>query len=720
MQLHKNHRGSTTTSTSVGKEEYCRRGGDEQLDQSRGGAKGEDDGGGGQDKERTTEQEQLLVLPDSGILALPHLATTTTNDSSSILGGVVQEDKRHDANTIKNIIARADWKRSSSLILLNTNAATCSSTSSTNHGDDDYYYCREHYTADEMENLKDRDFEVRLLMTNHTIFGDKNVLLRSHFSDNHEYTSGSFKLLNDFLRASSDTYSYTAAKAALTNLLTIALDTDEGEYRTFAVTVASGLSKHGKNTHFEMESYDRYTIVQHDHCDGGDDDDDDDDVLQTNRKNFCQLMHIIFTKIPIYKFMVEDDGSNIYRLVHCSSKSTINEELPISYAIFSFLLQMCLAGYVIAQLLFNIRDGSYTLSAENENLGKILRNLPLAILTLMYSMVLSVPEIKNVPKGFKVFGNGLCMLQIMDFIVNAILPILLLIPGFFVILDQDEFIEAVLNAAALLYITGIDDQLPLLLGCNIHSIVKNYLMDKAMEEFDSIKNNNSSRGYQEESSKGYFRGAKAEGMGVQFCDYYLTNMAEQGSSPTDGLIFQPFQIRCGYNSYCGDKIDPSRLVTEECLIRKLTWQYDTDDINNKTIRPRICFLKLDLYDSIDPVTIESKRGMNPKQMFHTLDGVFIITTFQMSIDNSITGLRLCGSKNASDFLKAFTYYPLWKLSKGAKCLLKYEIQNAGVEELLTAKRLTKQNIYNSIDRTISSSTKSYQEEGHYNRMADNV
>lgn len=618
---------------------------------------------------------------------------------------------------------------------------------------------REKYTLEEMENLKDRDFEVRLFMTHHMIWG-KSVFLQSHFSDNHEYSAGSFKFLNDFLRASSDTYSYTAAKAALTNLLTIALDTDEGEYRTFAITVASALSNHAENTFFEVEHDDRYAMVQ------------DDSQLQRKRKNFCELMHVIFDKIPIYKFMVEQDGSNIYRLVHCSSQSTIDEELPLPYAIFSFLLQICLSGYVIAQLWINIGDGSYTLSPDNENLEKMIRNLPLAIMTLLYSILLAVPEIKNVPKGLKVFASNSVggttgggrfgsMLQIMDFTVNAILPILLLVPGFFVILDQDEFIEAVLNAAALLYITAIDDQLPLLLGCNTNSIVKNFLMDKAMEEFDSIKSSmdqhhqdgvtmegwvvtRNSKNVRVDDAKAamllekeeqplQYGGTMMTLPNIQFCDYYLTNMPEQGSSPAEGLIFQPFQIRCGHNSHCGDKIDPTRIVSEECLIRRITWQYDAEDIQNQTTHPRIAYLKLDLYDSMNPVKIESKQGMNPNSAFHTLQGVYIITTFQMSVDNSITRLRLCGSKTTSNFLKAFEYYPLWNLSKGAKLMLKTESQtniNALSRKVRNKEEVSRGSIGRT--RTVSSCSStvscchqpppagSAASAGHYDRMVETV
>mmetsp|Transcript_6697 Transcript_6697/g.12598 ORF Transcript_6697/g.12598 Transcript_6697/m.12598 type:complete len:364 (-) Transcript_6697:785-1876(-) len=288
------------------------------------------------------------------------------------------------------------------------------------------------------------------------------------------------------------------------------------------------------------------------------------------------------------------------------------------------------------------------------------------------------------------------MLQIMDFIVNAILPILLLFPGFFVILDQEEFIEAVLNAAALLYITGIDDQLPLLLGCNKESIVKNYLIEKAMEEFDSImKENNGNKNNAEVGNKSTAKGGRSYAnnenrigiSGVQFCDYYLTNMVETGSSPTDGVIFQPFQIRfdskadsIDYYKSSDYKIDPSRVVTDECLIRKITWQYYTVDTDNRTIHPRISYLELDLLyeqrNNQNPkhVIVGSKAGKDPNQKYHELEGVFIITTFQMTSDNHITRLRLCGSKDRSNFLKAFEYYPLWNLSKGSRYLLTHGVR----------------------------------------------
>jgi hypothetical protein len=93
----------------------------------------------------------------------------------------------------------------------------------------------------------------------------------------------------------------------------------------------------------------------------------------------------------------------------------------------------------------------------------------------------------------------------------------------------------------------------------------------------------------------------------------------------------------------------------------------------------------------------------------------------MNIDNSITRLRLCGSKNASNFLKAFSYYPLWNLSKGAKYLLRKEIQNAGVKDLLIGRRLTRQKAGSIINNQhLSSTSKSDEEEGHYDRMTDNI
>lgn len=42
------------------------------------------------------------------------------------------------------------------------------------------------------------------------------------------------------------------------------------------------------------------------------------------------------------------------------------------------------------------------------------------------------------------------------------------------------------------------------------------------------------------------------------------------------------------------------------------------------------------------------------------------------MSNTVIRLRVCGSKHAGDFLKAFDYYSLWSLTNPAKKLLQKE------------------------------------------------
>jgi len=203
------------------------------------------------------------------------------------------------------------------------------------------------------------------------------------------------------------------------------------------------------------------------------------------------------------------------------------------------------------------------------------------------------------------------------------------------------------------------DHLPKLLGFNENSIVKNFLIYESMKEFDALHDDDL-------SNDSILGNAVEEGMGVQFADYFLTNVPEQGSSAADGIIVQPFRVSKGKGN-SGDQIDPSCYVTENCLIKKLTWRYTQFGNSSK---PRIGYLKIEMLGNND--VIEVKRPADDAKFIslgtpHELEGVFIITTFQMSDD--ILRLRVCGSKKARDFKKAFEYYTLWPLSNNAKKVL---------------------------------------------------
>jgi hypothetical protein len=65
-------------------------------------------------------------------------------------------------------------------------------------------------------------------------------------------------------------------------------------------------------------------------------------------------------------------------------------------------------------------------------------------------------------------------------------------------------------------------------------------------------------------------------------------------------------------------------------------------------------------------TVDTKVGVD--DFHYHLEGVFIITAFKMS--SAVLNLRLCGSYNADNFLKAFDYYGLWDISPSAQRLLR--------------------------------------------------
>lgn len=479
------------------------------------------------------------------------------------------------------------------------------------------------------------------------------VFLRTHFSDNHEHKTGTFNFVRDYLKASTGTKSYTAAKATLTRLLTVAFDTSGGEYCTFSMTMASGLSRNGSNIDFEKGAKDEnFALFK-----AG----DDEDELRTK---LCVLMHIIFTKMKQHNFMIREEGTNVYRVFHCSIMTT-SDIKPLVYALFSFLLQVCLTAYVIWQMIINFEKDIYL----KDGIPQHLPNLPLALFTVMYSAILAYPGIQEMPDAFDIFGRRIGMLQMMDLIVNGILPTVLFGCGFFVIWGQESFIDAVLNTAALLFIPDIDDQLPSLLGVSESSIIKNFLISESMKEFDALHSGNEVE--RRTMMEKFVRDAREVGMGVQFSDNYITNWPEQASSPADGNLFQPFQVSKGKTMASGHQIDPSYDVTDKCLIKKISWKYTIYGASSNTSKPRVGYLRLEM---LAGYTVDYERPHEENIKLgeeHSLEGVYLITCFQMS--NDILRLRVCGSKTAEDFMKAFDYYALFPLSSSAKGLLSKHI-----------------------------------------------
>ena len=505
------------------------------------------------------------------------------------------------------------------------------------------------------------------------------VFLRTHHSDNHPHASGVYNFVRDILKSSMHKNTFTASKATLTRLLNIALDMPESDYRTFAITMASGLSCYGSNTSFELRSSNDINAILRE-CQSP----------EVVRSELCILMHIIFTKIQKYNFMVEEGGSNTYRLIYCRLQ-TSKEKSPYAYAIFSFVFQCVLTGYVMLQIYENCnkcvdRDGNEIEDCEIEYFGCVDKDrneiedcvlpygttisyqmLVLAVLTTIYSAILACPVINEIPDAWNIFGSYGIM-QMMDFIVNGILPITLLVSGFFVIWGQGSYIEAVLNTAALLFIPQIDDDLPQLLGFKPNHIVKNFLIKETIDEFNKLHHKDYAT--RKKLKVKYYNEAKKVGSGVQFADHIITNVVEQGSDPSEGFLFQPFQVRKGEEE--GDhQIDPCCFVTESCLIRKIAWRFTVFKPNPNTSKPRIGYLRI---ETLLGETIEFKRTEEASVMLgkeYSLHGVYLITNFQISQD--ILRLRVCGSRTARDFQTAFEYYTLWPITKNAKMLLERQV-----------------------------------------------
>eukprot|EP00548_Thalassiothrix_antarctica_P009617 CAMPEP_0194160986 /NCGR_PEP_ID=MMETSP0152-20130528/78692_1 /TAXON_ID=1049557 /ORGANISM="Thalassiothrix antarctica, Strain L6-D1" /LENGTH=333 /DNA_ID=CAMNT_0038870731 /DNA_START=1085 /DNA_END=2086 /DNA_ORIENTATION=+ len=307
-----------------------------------------------------------------------------------------------------------------------------------------------------------------------------------------------------------------------------------------------------------------------------------------------------------------------------------------------------------------------------------------------------------------------------------ILPVVLAVFGFFLILIQDDYLDAVLNSTAMLFIIRIDDDLPTILGLDFKSIIHNHLIHEALKEIDAdgIKDIRSS------SETGKIEGLKRtneelvlkyrseiKDKNIDFADIFLTNHSEGGTNITDSRIYTPYEI-------LGD--DPevpltfaSNFVTGNCLIKRIEWGYTRNF--PFTTKPRIAFIKLwKMYSCVDTLlyeinmdkgyNIEARRTINienphdpvqdpchSKKMdeliekynekfekkklskeekdelkeeldkampVYRLDGIYMITTLECS--ESIFRLRICGSKTVDDFTSAIKKYSLWPLDTSAR------------------------------------------------------
>eukprot|EP00551_Chaetoceros_affinis_P011522 CAMPEP_0203684868 /NCGR_PEP_ID=MMETSP0090-20130426/48255_1 /ASSEMBLY_ACC=CAM_ASM_001088 /TAXON_ID=426623 /ORGANISM="Chaetoceros affinis, Strain CCMP159" /LENGTH=620 /DNA_ID=CAMNT_0050554049 /DNA_START=75 /DNA_END=1937 /DNA_ORIENTATION=+ len=559
------------------------------------------------------------------------------------------------------------------------------------------------YTDEQVNDiLPYRDFKTRLFIANLAYQGN-SAWVRNHHSDSIPSESN-FTYIRDFFKASFAMKNHTAAKAILTSELTKWFDLSDDAYNTLATTLASALSEQAKNTSFQEH---KAMVLS-----------TDLKTLTHARRTLVVLLDILFSKRHVKRFLYTENNSNIYRLVHCVTKHR-KDKWPLIYVTFSFLLQFALTMLVVSELIALILNNSFNSLVFNNNNQEDERSTLrvvflyiLASLGAIYSSLVASKEFRIAKDVRNFYGRQHTgPLQIIDYTVNMILPVVLIITGFFVIVNEEDFINAVLNTAAFLFIPEIDDQMPRLLGYDTEAMIENYLIAESKEQYDGLlgfgeedisalfdhmttkKNrmpiigekvrNDDRGGATSGSGDGDRRMARLKSMkeiddefqvssgkrlGLEFNDYYITNEPERGSSPKDGILYTPYSINVN-KRHGHSEIDPSNYITEDCLVQHVEWRYTT--VYPNTTKPRVAYLKLIKLDGevveIREITHKKKDARSETQP-HVLKGVYVVTNFVMS--NSILKLRLCGSKSAKDFIWAMEYYSLWSLTRNATMLLR--------------------------------------------------
>ncbi|CAB9509884.1 expressed unknown protein [Seminavis robusta] len=473
------------------------------------------------------------------------------------------------------------------------------------------------YTPEELEKVRHRPFPSRLFITNVQVAWN-TVWLRTRHTDHHAHRSTFLHIRNVF-KADAIANNPPGAKYALTELLNMCFGMEDSEFYSFACTVASALSSEASNTEFERGLLLHFPDERRrDHLRKI-----EDDMRRTHRqltgkqlarrvleheqelarKRIRQLLHIVFSKVKQKKMLLDDRRDNIYRLVLCMTKYNCDSSLPFLYAAVAFVFQIVTGLFVILSLTTFDEDEN----AERWHESWVLfgRNIALALCTLSYGLMIAFPELRGAPE---VFSVAVC--------------------GFFVVLSAETFLDGVISAAALYFIVAIDKQLVPWLELDTKAIVHGFLMDQALGEYETQR-------YSQEYSDLADNPSPNGLQSIQFSDMFLTNHEESGSRPSRGVTFQPFEafgdsgqheseesyILAGGSlislpdkrrapssrkrrgggrqnrkswdrSYVGGQMQVTnkRMVTSDCLLRKVEWQY-TRGFDNTCV-PRIGHLRL--------------------------------------------------------------------------------------------------------------------------------
>ena len=353
------------------------------------------------------------------------------------------------------------------------------------------------------------------------------------------------------------------------------------------------------------------------------------------------------------------------------------------YVIFSSLLQLCLALFCMTEVLTEVEQVNQEEKAMHVQYDLYI----LASLGSLFGFLCSLREFRNAHKVYHFYGK-LGPLQMIDFVVNVITPLLIIFVGFWLVSSQDNFVDAVIMTTALLFIPEIDDQLPGLLGFDRDALIEMYLVREAKIAYnhDILKNTND--GIQNDnpdllricSIKNTTQNSqrKLSKMGMEFSDYFITN-PEQGADASPGT-YQPSGnglkiFSADYDPTGGHEISPAKVISEDCLIETIEWRHAQEDNDGPIVWLKLVKMNGDVILK-DYISQHNLHGIGKSASIgetHRLQGFYMITDLVMETF-SITTLRLCGSKRASDFLDAIKYYSLWDITREAKSSLKLASQ----------------------------------------------
>jgi len=290
------------------------------------------------------------------------------------------------------------------------------------------------FTLEELSELQQRDFRTRIFFSDLGIDGN-NAWIRTHHTDVAQRSNIDY--VREYFEAAYTDNNNIAAKSSLTGIMDMIFNMDPREYYNFATVVASGLSNEATHTSFQMND----ALMKG--YKGA-------DVASTMaRRRLLLLMNIIFSNISTKRFL--DSHVNIFRIVHCETKGQSNK-ISIGYVLFSFLLQACLGSFVVGQV-FLLRD-------KNVNPELRIGLYVLAALGSGFGFFSTLPEIFNLYTIYSVYGKKIGVIQMIDFTVNVVVPLVLVVAGFRMVTLQSDYVNGVIMTTALLFIPIIDDALP--------------------------------------------------------------------------------------------------------------------------------------------------------------------------------------------------------------------------------------------------------------------